>query len=193
MRPAQLTPSGRHRDLNTPPTACTAWRHSSLWTSSLSNCIPRRRGEAQLALSGSHSGTSPCRGAPHDTFASASQFQRPGPCRAARRRCVMPAAHGQRNATNEQQDTPDAAPPKVASNAASSTDSDGMGPNPDATPPQRARFAVPGQLIILTVALLWGTNPPALRYLYASDGTTHLLSITASWLQGRGCVSDDCL
>ena len=28
-----------------------------------------------------------------------------------------------------------------------------------------------GQLLVLAVALLWGTNPPALRYLYLSDGT----------------------
>jgi hypothetical protein len=49
---------------------------------------------------------------------------------------------------------------------------DDMSSGPGFTPLQRPRFAVPGQLIILTVALLWGTNPPALRYLYASDGTT---------------------
>jgi drug/metabolite transporter (DMT)-like permease len=70
-------------------------------------------------------------------------------------------------------------------------------------PEQRPRFAVPGQLIILTVALLWGTNPPALRYLYASDGPPSpaalagvqataavtlllLLSAARSRLQGAG-------
>ena len=41
-------------------------------------------------------------------------------------------------------------------------------------------FGVPGQIIILGVALLWGTNPPALRYLYTSDGACAPAQIEAA-------------
>ena len=65
-------------------------------------------------------------------------------------------------------------PPKDAPDTDTGVDSttgDDMNAARSPQPEQRPRFAVPGQVIILTVALLWGTNPPALRYLYASDGT----------------------
>lgn len=36
--------------------------------------------------------------------------------------------------------------------------------------PWYAGSSISGQLLILCVALLWGTNPPAIRYLYTSEG-----------------------
>ena len=87
----------------------------------------------------------------------------------------MLAAHAQKETTDERFGAPSAVPSKIAPDTDMGVDSasgDDMNAARHPQPEQRPRFAVPGQLIILTVALLWGTNPPALRYLYASDGTT---------------------
>ena len=116
----------------------------------------------------------PCQQAHHSQSSSLQQC-RPG--RVASRRALMLTAHSQRETTDDRQGIPSAVPPKDAPDTdtgVDSTNGDDMNAARSPQPEQRPRFAVPGQLIILTVALLWGTNPPALRYLYASDGTTFL-------------------
>lgn len=174
MQRAQLTQVGRQRSLISAQ-ACAAFAHKFLQTSRLvispAHLLATAYGEAQLVPSARHCRASPCCVAPLYAFAYTSPCQQRSACHTARRCRVTVAAHGQRDAMNEQPDVPDTAPAKGPPGEASSGDITGMSRTPAATPPQRPRFAVPGQLIILTVALLWGTNPPALRYLYASDGT----------------------
>ena len=55
----------------------------------------------------------------------------------------------------------------------------------DMSPAARTPFGIPGQLIILSVALLWGSNPPALRFLYASEGNVSEVSYKR---HGKACT-----